>query len=57
MASYTLKDINDNFWRKVKGEAGYRGVSIKGLILDHLRLWVKDSIKLRRRERKVKNEG
>lgn len=53
MASYTLKDIDNEFWKKVKGETGYRGVQIKSLIMDFLKTWVRDSQVLRKRERKA----
>ena len=53
MAIYTMRGIDDNLWKKVKGETGYRGINIRALILDFLRNWVKDSQTLRRRERKA----
>lgn len=53
MAIYTMRGIDENLWKNVKGETGYRGIKIKALILDLLANWVKDSKRLRRRERKA----
>ena len=33
MADYTLKNMPNNFWRKVKALAAIRGLSIKKLII------------------------
>lgn len=41
MAAYTLKDVDDKLWRKVKSLAALRGMTIKELILDLLEKEVK----------------
>ena len=41
MGSYTLKDVDDKLWRKVKSLAALRGMTIKELILDLLEKEVK----------------
>lgn len=41
MAAYTLKEVDDKLWRKVKSLAALRGITIKELILDLLEKEVK----------------
>ncbi len=42
MASYTIKNIDDNLWRKVKELAAMRGITIRQLIVDLLRREVEE---------------
>ncbi len=41
MAAYTLKEVDDKLWRKVKSLAALRGMTIKELILGLLEKEVK----------------
>jgi len=41
VGSYTLKEVDDKLWRKVKSLAALRGMTIKELILDLLEKEVK----------------
>jgi hypothetical protein len=40
MASYILREIDPDLWRRVKSKAALEGVSIKGLIERLLRAWL-----------------
>jgi predicted HicB family RNase H-like nuclease len=40
MASYILRDIDADLWRRVKSKAALEGVSVKKLIEQLLRTWV-----------------
>ena len=42
MASYNLKDVNDNLWKEVKILAIKKGVTIQELIVDLLEKAVKE---------------
>lgn len=42
MATYTLRDVDERLWSKVKELAAIRGVSIKQLIIDLLRREVEE---------------
>ncbi len=44
MGSYTLKEVDDKLWRKVKALAALRGMTIKELILDLLEREVKKGV-------------
>jgi len=48
MATYAMKDIDDELWRKVRVMAYLRGKSMKRLILDLLR----DELEMWERERR-----
>ena len=48
MAQYTMVNIEDDFWRRVKVMALMRGKSLKRLILDLLR----DELEMYERERR-----
>jgi len=37
MAQYTMKNLDEKWWRRVKSMAAMRGKSIKTIILDLLR--------------------
>jgi len=41
VAAYTLKEVDDKLWRKVKAVAALRGKSIKDLIIELLEKEVK----------------
>lgn len=41
MAAYILRDIDDDFWKRVKGKAALEGVSVKDLLLRLLADWMK----------------
>jgi predicted DNA-binding ribbon-helix-helix protein len=41
VGSYTLKEVDDKLWRKVKSLAALRGMTIKDLIIDLLEKEVK----------------
>ena len=41
MAAYTLKEVDDKLWRKVKSIAALRGITIKDLIIELLEKEVK----------------
>lgn len=41
MPSYILRNLDDDFWRKVKTKAASQGVSIKDLILRLLTDWLR----------------
>lgn len=40
MASFILRDIDPDFWRKVKAKAALEGVTVKAAILALLEAWV-----------------
>ena len=42
MAAYTIREIDDELWRKVKALAALRGLSIKDFIIDLLKKEVKE---------------
>ena len=42
MATYTIRDVDDRLWSKVKELAATRGISIKQLIIDLLRREVEE---------------
>ncbi len=44
VGSYTLKEVDDKLWRKVKSLAALRGMTIKELILDLLEREVKKGV-------------
>jgi hypothetical protein len=50
MATYTLTKIDDKLWRDLKSECAYRGVSIRGMLIDRIRLWTEDSKRTRKAE-------
>jgi hypothetical protein len=39
--SFILRDIDEDFWKKVKSKAAAEGITIKALILQLLERWVK----------------
>jgi NRPS condensation-like uncharacterized protein len=39
--TYILRDIDDEFWRKVKSKAAAEGMTVKDVILKLLAEWVK----------------
>ena len=41
VGSYTLKEVDDKLWRKVKSVAALRGITIKDLIIELLEKEVK----------------
>ena len=45
MASYIIRDIDQDLWRKVKSKAALEGTSVKQSIEDLLRDWVKTPAK------------
>lgn len=40
MAAYTLRDIDDSFWRKVKVKAAQQNKPIRTVILEQLQRWL-----------------
>lgn len=42
MASYILRDIDPDLWKRVKAKAALKETSIKTLIDDLLRAWLKE---------------
>lgn len=42
MASYILRDIDPDLWKRVKAKAALRETSIKDLIDELLRVWLKE---------------
>jgi hypothetical protein len=40
--NYYLKDIDPEFWRKVKSRAAAEGKSIKGVIIELLKKWLRE---------------
>lgn len=40
MASYILRNIDPELWRRVKSKAALEGISVKALIERLLRTWV-----------------
>ncbi len=41
MKHYSLK-VDDELWKKVKGKAGLKGISIKALITQLLEQWLQE---------------
>jgi len=41
MATYLLRGIDDDLWRRVKSKAALEGISIKALLEELLRAWLK----------------
>lgn len=41
LTSYTLRQIDSDLWRQVKGKAALEGQSIRALIESLLRAWLK----------------
>jgi len=50
MAQYTITKIDDKLWRDFKSELAYRGVTIRGRLIDSIRQWTEDSKRLRKAE-------
>lgn len=40
MASYILRDINPDLWRRVKSKAALEGITLKALIENLLKAWL-----------------
>ena len=41
MATYLLRGIDDDLWRRVKSKAALEGISIRALLEELLRAWLK----------------
>jgi hypothetical protein len=52
MASYILRDINDKLYREAKAVCALRGISMRAFLIDRLKMLVKESNQLIKRERK-----
>ena len=40
--NYYLKDVDPDLWRKVKSRAATEGKSIKGVIIELLKKWLRE---------------
>jgi plasmid stability protein len=41
MVSYILRNIDEDFWKRIKSKAALEGLSVKSVIINLLTDWVK----------------